>query len=92
MWATFPPCICPVCQMRLTMAEASDGSDAKPRPGDYNVCVRCMSVLVFTETFDLRVADLTEVPADQQANLAKVVAKLRMLKRMYRLGQEEPVS
>jgi hypothetical protein len=43
-----PPSRCPSCEKLLDAATSLEG--AKPRPGDWSVCIHCTSLIIFTRS------------------------------------------
>src|ERR1700690_4304978 len=50
---------CPVCGYRTDYASCvTDRSKERPEPGDISACLKCGEVFIFTDTLDMRQADL----------------------------------
>lgn len=63
--AELPISVCPSCGYRMDAATAVDAADpARPRPGDYSICLDCGSILVFLADYTHRL--MTE---EEAANL-----------------------
>ena len=82
------PAACPICD---TVLDAVTGfnTNLSPRNGDITCCSKCATILVFTETLDLRVAieeDLKQCPSSMLIMLGKVkefVSKLGQQKKRF---------
>jgi hypothetical protein len=62
---------CKACGYR-TDAATSVGSDAKPKPGDFTVCIRCGHVMAFDDKLKLR--NLTSEEMNTIAGDARLLA------------------
>lgn len=51
---------CPVCGYEMDSAEVAVGTTKRPRPEDLTLCLNCGEVLVFTDTMEIRPAELRD--------------------------------
>ncbi len=73
-----PSSFCPSCGQNLDAATAVDPLDkARPKPGDYSVCLDCTSFLRFTDDYTVRLMTEAEVASmdDENRNLLVRVRK-----------------
>lgn len=57
---TVTPNICPVCGKKHDVTNDLVGN-AKPKPGDITICIRCGFPFIFTDTMQLRLPDEWEI-------------------------------
>ena len=75
---------CPNCNTKLNGAKDVNGTDNPPKPDDYSLCIKCVTILQFTEDLSLRqVSDeeMKKLPADVKDTLDKAVEQLWLIKR-----------
>lgn len=77
-----PPCLCPSCGQLLDAATDSNLAGKYPSPGDFSVCIKCASVLLFTDAFKLRPAtslEISTLPKKVAVDLNRAVLVARQL-------------
>lgn len=60
---------CPWCRHALELASGAFEPNAKPKPGDFTICIKCGKILRFRERLalgKLEYQDLEEIDADPQ--------------------------
>jgi hypothetical protein len=68
---------CPLCGYRVDRAAAVEkrpGREPQPKPGDWSICIKCGSGVVFTQELGLRpptAPELAEMAADQTMQAAQ---------------------
>jgi hypothetical protein len=74
---------CPFCGHTLDAVTAGPESpDATPEPGDYSVCIKCASLMVFGD--GLKVRAPTEAEQDEAMSLPDTVSLLQAIRRLTR--------
>jgi len=75
-----PVSTCPTCGYKMDCASCYYDEKARPRPGDYSVCMKCGEIQRFTEALTLRAAELNDfIGLDKETNehLTKVQTLVR---------------
>lgn len=83
-----PENYCPVCQYKLDASTnaSPEQPDAKPRPFDFSVCMKCGEILVFDFNLNLRVpmvSELMNLAPDENRLLdqtQKLIRRMRIVK------------
>lgn len=84
-WASdhrIPDQLCPSCGHRITHAGSPDKKLARPKAGDWNVCIRCAAVTTYDESGHFRLlnaeerTELAELPADHEVRRLQAVILL----------------
>ena len=69
----------PFCPQCKTTLDGAAHEDAKPRPGDANICCYCVAPLVFTENMSLVDMDMDKLSALDREHINGVI---KMVKRI----------
>jgi hypothetical protein len=79
---------CPACGKELDAATALGGDDAKPRVGDFTICLYCGALQRFTATGGL---EPYEVPAsaDKETRQRVALARAFIVQHRRKAGQHE---
>lgn len=68
------PSACPFCGYAADAATCFENDEARPRPGDFSLCLECAEVLVFDDEVALRkpaAGELEAAPSYIRSALAK---------------------
>jgi hypothetical protein len=78
---------CPVCRHPLDRAGSTDSDEARPKPGDYSVCVYCATALVVnadaTTFLPLTVFDFACMDPETRSMLHAMMAAAREYKERF---------
>lgn len=81
-----PAAHCPECNYKIDAATPID-ADRGPIPGDYTVCLKCASFLVFGNSPALRLIthqEIADMDAETRGQLVKVRAAIKRLNQSGR--------
>lgn len=77
-----PVCKCPVCSHVLDSATGVPGQgDARPKPGDLSVCLKCGEVLEFAADMSITVASVASLMALDATGAAMLEKAQRLIRR-----------
>ena len=74
---------CPHCNKNLDSAVCGDGSDDKPRKGDFSICFDCLSILKFDKDLNLKKVNLKKLSQKNKRELFLMREKLIAGKKWY---------
>lgn len=81
---------CPICFYEMDAATSLEEPNAKPRVGDFSLCINCGALLVFEERTQLRQAtddDMQHLRPDQKAKV-QIAQKIIREQRKEKNGNE----
>jgi hypothetical protein len=72
-----PPQRCPRCNYKMDCTTGLEEA-AKPKPGDFAICLNCQAVLCFDDTLHHRLVRWEEVPDEIKPLILRAVMLMKM--------------